>query len=406
MANKKHLQILLQNSKAKESNFLKHGFPDWNEWRKKHPGTAPDLKHTDLKFLDLSGIDLSGVDLRWSSLSGANLKGANLNNADLRWVDLSLTDLLGANLKKAKISDSILVGADFRGANLSDVDFSHSDLRDTDFRGATLTGACLYGTARFKWKIEGITCDYIFFDLEGKQRQPKNNDFEQNEFEYLYKSIPTVEIVFSDGITLLDPLVLNFIARSISEKHPDWNLQLLSLENRGYRGVAKFGVNKEKHIDEARELITVYKQQINELQKEKNIINFEKIELAERYKNLTEEMLSILKKWLEIPKEMKVLNGGNYFELNAHNDININISQVSETIEQIKKVVEKEPDETFSDKPKQKIVEYLDFITKNLAKDGVKEAGSKIFEMAKTDLAPILAKISSQLHALSNLCGF
>ena len=47
-----------------------------------------------------------------------------------------------------------------------------------------------------------------------------------------------------------------------------------------------------------------------------------------------------------------------------------------------------------------KALEILDDALKNVAKGGIKEAGKKIFELAQTELIPLLPKIVTQLTVL------
>jgi hypothetical protein len=73
------------------------------------------------------------------------------------------------------------VGKDFTGAslvsfNLCNADFHKAKLINTNLTKANITGAKLYGAARDDWKIDGIQCEYVFWDAEGKERTPKDRD--------------------------------------------------------------------------------------------------------------------------------------------------------------------------------------------------------------------------------------
>ena len=67
LLNQQHLELL-----------KKGGATTWNNWRRSHPATVPELH----------GADLSGVDLSEYNLSTANLREANLSNANLSASDL------------------------------------------------------------------------------------------------------------------------------------------------------------------------------------------------------------------------------------------------------------------------------------------------------------------------------
>ncbi len=52
MANQQHLDLLLR------------GADIWNQWKKEHPRTQPDLSRAFLGEADLSGADLTGAHLQ------------------------------------------------------------------------------------------------------------------------------------------------------------------------------------------------------------------------------------------------------------------------------------------------------------------------------------------------------
>lgn len=176
MANKEQLKI------------LKQGVEEWNEWRREHPDESPDLEDADLRNATLRGTHLGGATL-WRA------------------------DLAGTNLHKAKLY--------------------HTDLVKTNLRCATITGAYLYDTARDNWVIDGIICDYVFWDLHGTQRTPKDRDFRPGEFEELYKYLPTIGYYFEHSFTPLDPIIINQIVQAIDEKHPEYKLRIDSFHSRG-----------------------------------------------------------------------------------------------------------------------------------------------------------------------------
>ncbi len=115
----------------KHLEILKQGIEAWNKWRRKYYYEKPDLREADLREADLSG----------ANLSRANLSDANLNEAELR----------EANLRESNI-----------------------------------TGAIFFLTFRDFWKIDGIKCDYVYWDSERRERTPKDRDFRPGEFEKIY----------------------------------------------------------------------------------------------------------------------------------------------------------------------------------------------------------------------------
>jgi uncharacterized protein YjbI with pentapeptide repeats len=163
MANEEHLKI------------LKQGVNAWNEWRKKNPGTEPDLSETAFWFelqvweqernlrsrdklwgrkdltraefkkavlidIDLSGVDFRGADLHGSDISRSNLSRATFCNANLREADLS-----GSILESADLFDAYARDADFREAECSGACFRRTDLLGADLREAVFAGADFEG---------------------------------------------------------------------------------------------------------------------------------------------------------------------------------------------------------------------------------------------------------------------
>ncbi|MDM8552422.1 pentapeptide repeat-containing protein [Desulfobacterales bacterium HSG2] len=253
MANEEHFRI------------LKQGVEAWNEWRERNPNVKPDLREAFLSEAFLKEVffretNLINASLREANLRGANLRGANLRGANLRGANLRGTISSSADLSGADLSGANFSSADLRGADLSEINFSRAYLRRTDFRGANLTGAnlsgaylcktdlrnanlikavlnkaditkaCLYGTVRYDWEVEGIKCDYIYWDEKGKERYPENRNFEPNEFEKLYKNLAdltkfkdliTRSIEFPPEYYQAGISILNEFGSVLQKKHPD-----------------------------------------------------------------------------------------------------------------------------------------------------------------------------------------
>jgi hypothetical protein len=213
-------------AKQKQLKILKQGVKVWNHWKREHFG-----KEINLFMVDLSGVDLSDIDL-----SVANLSGAKLIRADL--------------------SKAVLFKAFLDGANLI-----QTQLREANITG----GAYFYGTAREDWIIDGILCDYVFWDEEGKQRTPKDRNFQPGEFEELYKHLPTFEYIFEHGVTLIDIGIINQIVNDIRALHPDWELKIDSFHSRG-QPHANFTIREKDLIAQAfNQIKTKYEETLNRL---------------------------------------------------------------------------------------------------------------------------------------------
>ena len=133
MANPEHLAILNQ------------GVEVWNNWRNEYPGIDPDLSN--------------------SQFQNINLRNAKLNrDTDLQKSDLTSAVCYLADFSSANLNAAILPNANFRQANLVGANFSNAEI----------TGTSLYGTAREDWIIDGVKCDYVYWDCDSENRVSVN----------------------------------------------------------------------------------------------------------------------------------------------------------------------------------------------------------------------------------------
>lgn len=296
----------------KQYDILQQGVNVWNQWRKQHPNKRINLSgvnlaginlRTDrLSGVNLQGADLTKADLRQASLKGAILQGANLHGSLLQGTTLRRTNLRkanlegafleGANLQGANLKEALLQGANLERANLKNVDLRKMNLRGMNFRKATLinvnleeanliqadlseaiiTGACLYGTAKDDWIINGIICEYVYWDSDRRERTPKDRDFRPGEFEELYKSLPTFEYYFEQGFTLIEIALMDRIVQAINECQPDIELKLKNFETTGTPH-ATFTVIHQDHVEAVQQqLIAQYEERIHILEGQKEVL--------------------------------------------------------------------------------------------------------------------------------------
>ncbi len=271
MANYKHVEILSK------------GVPAWNLWREQDADIKPnlsgtnlfqadlahanlrqtDLRKTDLRQAKLNGADFFKADLRNANLRGAiaissNLRGANLSGAHMITTDLSRTDLRGAdmrgtrldgsdlyeaNLKESNLSAANLTKthllsanlnkANLRGSNLENAVLVVANLDKADLSLANLTGAKLYGSERQDWKIDGVKCEYAYWDGPGNHRTPADRNYKPGEFEILYRQSPTIEYPFEDGFTPVQAVLMDRVVKVIRSQTPELELNLDSFLLRG-----------------------------------------------------------------------------------------------------------------------------------------------------------------------------
>lgn len=248
MANPEHVHI------------LKQGVDAWNQWRDAHPEAAIDLQEAVLEETALKDINLSGANLRQANLRKARLHRANLANANLSEADLYRTNLFKTNLRHAHLLATSGLLASFNKTDLSEADLRNADLREASFieanlSAADLSGAKLYGTARDDWQIDGIRCEYVYWDRKRAVRTPRDRNFRPGEFEELYKQLPTIAYYFEHGFTPLDPLIMDQVVQAIQAQHPEFELKLDSFHSRG-QPHAVFTVLHKADTDRALQQLT------------------------------------------------------------------------------------------------------------------------------------------------------
>ena len=395
--------------------------------------TGPDLEGSDLSGMNLNEADLRGVDLSQSELSGAELSGSdltesNLSGAALNWANLTMANLSranmsGVNLLEAKLREANLDGAKLNMAYLGGADFSNSDLTETDLSEANLiranlsaanlmssnlymaileetnlkdadlrycrligariyralfTGAALYGTSRDNWQIKDIRCDYVYWDLLRQERSPKDRDLEPGEFERLYAALPTIEYIFENGMTPIDPLIMDRVVQAIRERKPEFDIKIDSINARGLAPSIKFTVQHEEHKEPAlKEVRREHEAKLRQLESERD-----------RY-------WEVIKSAFDKPREVKLIAAGPG-AIVATDGSTINIQQHIHNALELQKAIVQEPEESesFAKVAKKTALDIIGGAIKDIAKGQVKEAAKQIVELGK-DLGPIIARTAA-----------
>jgi len=398
MPNPEHLKILEQ------------GVDVWNEWRKNNPEIMPNLSevklskenfygtnfniadlvkaelnvsdiikansnrsipgNVNLSNINLTGSNLSGADLDDVNLSGANLNGASLSGAKLKGTNLRNSKLISANLINANLSRAIFNGVDLYKAKLIKANLSKSDLRystlvNTNLSEAKLTGAKLYGTSRDDWIIDGVICDYVYWDEKGEIRSPKGRDFAPGEFEQIYKSLPIIEYVFQNGMLPIDPLIMDRVVQAVQVDKPEFNLKIDSINARGLAPSIKFTVQQEEHKESALQEITKqYECRLAQLESDKD------------------KLMELLAKAIDKPGYVKQIVAGPHSNI-AVDGSTINITQHIHNALDLQKAIRNEPSKSFRKIAKKKALDVIGGALEDLAKDEVKSATSKIIDLGK-----------------------
>lgn len=181
-------------------------------------------------------------------------KEQNYDDLDLQGLNLAGMRLAGASFIGANLIGAILRGADLAGAKLT-----HALLYDADLAGSCLTGAYIedWGISS-STQFDGIECAYIYMRLPTKddpdpQRKPdnRNDEFAPGDFVDFIKPIAkTLGLYHRPGLDLrtvasafktldlfqssdVDPLASAVALTQLAQRHPDADLQLVTVEGRG-----------------------------------------------------------------------------------------------------------------------------------------------------------------------------
>ncbi len=405
MANPEHLKI------------LKKGVKTWNKWRKENGDIEPALSGADLRGVNLRKADLSEAkivtanlsnadlteanlgkaDVSKANLSYANLSKANLSYTDLSKADLSYANLTGANLNKAvlpraklvsaklmqadlsmaKIQVALFFDSNLQNANLRHADLRHSNLCRINLSGAILTAAKLYGTSRDDWIIKNIECEYVYWDWEGKQRSPRERDLESGEFERLYEALPIIEYIFRNGMSPIDPLIMDRVVQIIRERRPEFDIKIDSVNARGIAPSIKFTVQHEEHQEPA----------LDEVQKEYN-------ERLNRLEAEKDRLYALLGQAIDEAGTKLITAGPG--AIVATDGSTINIQQHIHNALELQKAIADEPEESesFAKIAKKTALDIIGDAMKDIAKGQVKEAAKLIIKLGK-DLGPIIARTAA-----------
>ena len=349
------------------------------------------LSQANLSGADLIGAYLSGAYLSQANLSEAYLSQANLSGANLSGAELSRAELIGAYLSRAylsraDLSRADLIGANLSRANLSRADLSGAELSRADLSGAELTGAYLYGTARDDWKIDGIKCRYVFWDLAGKERSPRDRDLAPGEFEILYAQLPTIEYVFENGMTPLDPLVMDRVVQAINQQNPEFKLQIDSINARGIYPTIKLTVAQEEQKGAALEAVTQEYRETNA-----------------KLQGANEALSGVIDRLIQhgIGGPVTIGSGSNV-ALGSGASLTINTDEYIHHLEEIEQAIKDAPPESFIQTTKQEALDTVSGAVKDVAKGKMKEAAEAVTRLG-IKLGPGLATNAFQFF--QNLPG-
>lgn len=203
---------------------------------------------TDFRGADLAGAVFSGARLAHARLAGASLartrwRGARdlclanahgtvlqpkavrdtLTGGDGRGRNFAGLDLRGLDFSRMTLAEADFTGADLSGARLAGADLTAAKLTRAVLLGATLSRARLTGARIGQWNIDartrfaGLTCDHVYLDEAGKDRQPESGGFRPGEFEKLYR-----ETAHTVDFLIENPAQMDALLRSLAQVRADF----------------------------------------------------------------------------------------------------------------------------------------------------------------------------------------
>lgn len=196
--NRKHLELLLDAVEKENINI-------WNDWRTKNLTTTPLLSG-----INLSNAKLENAILNYAILSEANFEEANLQNVNLylsicekanfSGANLHVANLARANLSKAYLVRANIGGGDVQCADLKDANLVYCTLTSVDLRESDLTGIVTHEWNVSDIIIDNVTCEYVYVDMDRRERVPKDRNFEKGEFEQLIYKHNTINDAFLNDV--------------------------------------------------------------------------------------------------------------------------------------------------------------------------------------------------------------
>lgn len=209
-----------------------------------------DLNGTNLIGADLSGADLTGAYLIKANLTGAYLVEASLAGAYLREADVTGANLSGTNLFGAIFLDAKLSNSNLKNSNINNVNFNNADLSD-----AEITGTIIWGLSTTGWKIERIKAEYVYFTRDVKNKEKYKKTFKKGQFEALFKSLPTIELIFEGGLSLPELWTLNAIIENVKKQNPELGLKLTNTSVDEFQTTVNVKTVKDEFLEKAASLI-------------------------------------------------------------------------------------------------------------------------------------------------------
>jgi hypothetical protein len=200
---------------------------------------------------NFSGAELYEAKFNETNLSGANLSRTRLDSADISLANLSDADLSYAFFLYANLSSANLNGATLQGSILEEVNLNRANLSRADITGSTFWGVSTAG-----WKIEGIKAQYVYFcESHKKDKENYRRDFKEGQFETLYRSLPTVEMIFTEGLSPVGLFTLSLLVERINTQNPSLGVKMTDIHKNEFDTRVGIKINKDEDLGTVGQII-------------------------------------------------------------------------------------------------------------------------------------------------------
>jgi hypothetical protein len=220
-----------------------------------------NLAGANLAFVDLYDSDLAGANLAGANLAGANLARANLAGANLSEANLGEANLSEANLAGATMEKSELFASNFKQANLKNVNLRGAITIDTDFSwadlsGSDITASVVWGVKTTGWTIDGIKAEDIYFcGSKEDDKEKYRRSFEDEQFAYLFKCFPMIELIFEERLSVPKLFVLMTLIEKTRLHYPEFGIGLEHIVAGTFKTRVIVRVNQDANLNKVAKLI-------------------------------------------------------------------------------------------------------------------------------------------------------
>jgi hypothetical protein len=146
--------------------------------------------------------------------------------------------------------------ANLRGANIRESLLDEINLNRADLSGTDITGSVFWGVATSGWRIDGIRAEYVYFcSTTEENRERYRRTFSEGQFEALFKSLPTLELVFQEGLNPVDLIALNSLIAQIAQQNPGLKVRMANIHKSDFETKIGITAAKDEYLEDLGRLV-------------------------------------------------------------------------------------------------------------------------------------------------------